>query len=77
MFFTVCFTEKDLCKPNPCQYGDKCQQTGSETYQCVKNVCDPNPCKYGGKCIEVNDEDFQCACQNNYGGKTCSGKLIT
>jgi len=73
--FVLLFTEKDLCKPNPCQYGDKCHQTGSETYPGVKTVCDPNPCRHGGKCIEVDDEDFQCACQNSFGGKTCNGKL--
>ncbi|PFX19688.1 Fibropellin-1 [Stylophora pistillata] len=63
--------ERDLCKPNPCQFGNKCHQTGVDSYQCVKNLCNPSPCMHDGRCIEVNDEDYLCACKLGYTGKNC------
>lgn len=68
------FLERDLCKPNPCQFGNKCHQTGVDSYQCVKNLCNPSPCMHDGRCIEINEEDYLCACKPGYTGKNCNGK---
>ena len=68
--------DRNLCKPNPCQFGDKCVQTGQDGYQCVKNLCDPNPCHNDGRCIEVDDTNFMCACGQGYTDKLCNGMSL-
>ena len=67
-------SEREICRPNPCQFGTKCVETGDDSYSCVKSMCHPNPCQNSGKCINVNENKFQCACTVDYEGRTCEGR---
>lgn len=71
------FAEREICQPNPCQFGTKCVETGEGSYSCVKSMCQPNPCQNSGKCINVNQNNYKCACTADYQGKTCEGKVLS
>ena len=71
------FAEREICQPNPCQFGTKCVETGEGSYSCVKSMCHPNPCQNSGKCINVNQNNYKCACTADYQGETCEGKVFS